>query len=53
MDWPSVAALDQMLAPTEPCGVVNNVFSSAPLAWLNSSRPPRTSGTSHCELIPT
>jgi hypothetical protein len=41
-----------MLAQTLSGGVVQNVFSSAPLAWLNSSRPPRTSGTSHCELIP-
>ena len=32
-----MAALDQMLAPTDCGGVVKNVFSSAPLAWLKNA----------------
>ena len=52
-DLPLVVGLDQMLAPFVPGGVVQNVFSSVPVDWLNSFSPPRTSGTSHSELTPT
>src|SRR5579875_3332469 len=43
---PSLAGLDHMLAPRVPAGVVQNVPSSAPVAWLKESRPARTSGLS-------
>ena len=50
-DEPSVAGLDQILAPY--LGLVQKVFRSAPVAWLYSLIPARTSGLSHSELIPT
>ena len=49
----AAAGLDQILAPLAPAGAVQNVFSSAPLDWLKASSPPRTSGLSHWELMPT
>ena len=48
-----VGISSQCDAPLVPAGVVQNVPWCAPVAWLNEASPPRTSGASHCELMPT